>query len=101
MKPARRGRLALTTLSVLFLGGGVFWFAAHNLGAADQIASVASFVVGLTGLVWTTRQARTEPATSTRNVYITNSTGISTGDRTKNTVYIGQRPSLWQRLTRH
>ncbi|HEX6357804.1 hypothetical protein [Actinophytocola sp.] len=89
----------MSILSALLLLGGVVWFATHNLGAADQVASVASFLVGLTGLVWTVRHSRTAPEPPSRNVYVRDSVVMSTGDHATNelTVNVDQRPSLWRR----
>jgi hypothetical protein len=86
----------VSILSALLLCGGVVWFATHNLGAADQAASV---LVGLTGLVWTIRHSRAEPG---RTVHIRDSVVMSTGDHATNelTVHVDQRPSLWRRSKR-
>lgn len=97
MKRKRRGRLAVMVLSILLLGGGVVWFAVHNLGAADQIASVAGFVVGLAGLAWSIRGSRAGREQATGNVYIRDSTGIVNGDNAKLTFNIDQRRSKRRR----
>lgn len=99
MTAKRRGRVVVLVLSALLLCGGVVWFAVRDLGAADQIASVASFLVGLTGLVWAIRQPRAQPG---RTVEVRDSIGVFTGDGSVNemTVNIDQRPSLWRRSKR-
>ena len=98
----KRGRLVLSILSALLLCGGVVWFATHNLGAADQIASVGGFLVGLCGLVWTMRHSRRTPEQPGRTVHVRDSIVMSTGDHATNelTVNVDQRPSFWRRRRR-
>ena len=95
---SRRIRLVVAIVSVLLVGLGAFLFAALDRSAADQYASVASFVVGLVGIgltAWSIHRRDEPSAPNTRpRVHVENSQGVMTGDHAKGEfVFNLDRPS--------